>query len=139
MIINGIQSDNVGYTVYKEAKLGCLSASSAPNCLLSSLVSKPSRSVLSAPDDIGFCPQGVRLCRTLECFLFTDVREVDVPGQKLLPVLFGGTAGNPVQDGPKVIHLVDLIKLRILGKRIHHTGNLCPAIGIGKKPVGRTH
>lgn len=135
MAINGIHSDNVGYTVYKEKELNCLSASSAPNSLHSCQVFKPSRSILPAPNDIGFCPQGVRLCRTHKGFLFADVRKVDVPGQKLLPIFFSGATGNSVQESPDVIHLVYVVQLRVLRKRIHHAGNLSSAISIGKEPI----
>lgn len=120
---------------HKEKELSCLSASSAPNHLHSCGGFKPSRSVLPAPNDIGFCPQGVRLCRTHKGFLFAYVREVDVPGQKLLPVFFSGAAGDPVQESPDVIHLVYVVQLRVLRKRVHHAGNLSSTVSIGKEPI----
>jgi hypothetical protein len=119
--------------------LSCPSASSTPNCLYSCLGFKPFRSVLSAPNYVGISPQRVRFCRTQKGFLFADIREVNVPGQKLLPILFSGAAGDPVQESPKVIHLVYVVQLRVLCKRIHHAGNLCTTVSIGKEPVRGSH
>ena len=102
-----------GCKVHTQASLGCPSTLPTLSYDYQCLGSQPFRSVLSAPNDIGLSPQQVRLSQTEQDFLLTDIREVNVPEQKSLPIIFSGAAGNPVQECPAILMMEAFIMIRI--------------------------